>query len=90
MKSPDEQTAQMKTIREEAKKQMDELKKNDQITVKEYRERQKTIHDQHQTKVQALMTPDQKKQLEQMKLERKEKFKNRKKKEEGTKKTTTL
>ena len=77
-----EQKAQMKVIREESKKQMDELKKNDLITVREYRERQRKIEDTQKSKFQALLTPDQKKQLETMKQERQEKHKNMKKKED--------
>lgn len=69
----DAQKEQLKTIREESKKQMEELKKNDNITVKESRERRKAIHEQQQTKMQSLLTAEQKQKMEQMKQEHKKK-----------------
>ncbi len=72
------QQAQLKTIREESKKQMDELKKNDKITVKEMRERRKAIHDQQFSKMQSLLTAEQKQKMEQLKKENKVKHKGNK------------
>lgn len=87
LKFTEDQKAQLKTIHQESKKQLDELKKNDQITVKEYRERKKAIHDQHKTKMQSLLTADQKKQMEEMKKNHKGKkgdFRHKKRKTEDT------
>ena len=84
LKFTEDQKAQLKTIHQESKKQLQELKKNDQITVKEYRERKKVIHDQHKTKMQSLLTEDQKKQMEQMKGERKNKHKDKSRKRKAT------
>ena len=73
----DDQKKQLKDINAEFKKQMVELKKNDNITVKEYKSRKESIRkDQHQ-KMQSLLTTEQKTKLEQMKQERITKAKER-------------
>jgi Spy/CpxP family protein refolding chaperone len=69
----DAQKEQLKSIREESRKQLAELKKNENITVKEAKERRKAIHDQQRTKMQSLLTAEQKQKMEQLKLEHKNK-----------------
>ncbi|HYE55100.1 MAG TPA: hypothetical protein VD996_09665 [Chitinophagaceae bacterium] len=69
----EEQKAQLKLINEDFRKQMTELKKNENITVKEQKEKRKAIVSQHQSKMQSLLTAEQKAKLEQMKQERKNK-----------------
>lgn len=86
----EEQKTQLKTIHEESRKQLEELKKDDKITVKEYNERKKIIHDQRHSKMQALLTPDQKTKMEQFKKERKDKFKGKGKDKAAKEKVTTL
>ncbi|HEY0677535.1 MAG TPA: hypothetical protein VGD17_04580 [Chitinophagaceae bacterium] len=74
----EDQKTQLKTIHEETRKQLEELKKNDQISVKEYNERKKAIHEGQQTKMKALLSPEQKQKMEQMKQERMNKHKGEK------------
>lgn len=69
----DAQKEQLKSIREESRKQLEELRKNENITVKEAKERRKAIHDQQRTKMQTLLTPEQKQKVEQLKQEHKNK-----------------
>lgn len=63
------QKAQMKLQNESFRKQMEELKKNDGITVKDSRTRMETIRKNHKEKMQNILTTDQKAQLEKMKIE---------------------
>jgi Spy/CpxP family protein refolding chaperone len=65
----DEQKERFKIEKESFKKQMDELKKNDGITVKEWRSRMETLRKDHQSHVQGILTPDQKAQLEKRREE---------------------
>jgi hypothetical protein len=65
----EDQKASMKKINEDFHAQMDELKKNDNITVKEWKSRMETLRKGHQAKMQGLLTNDQKAQLEKMKTE---------------------
>ena len=67
----DEQKARLKSIREDFRKQMEELNKQDQITVAEMRNRRQALHNQFQSQFEAILTPEQKNQLEQVKTERK-------------------
>ncbi|MDP9230788.1 MAG: hypothetical protein M3O67_08980 [Bacteroidota bacterium] len=69
----EEQKQKMKLYNEDFKKQMVELKKNDNISVKEYRSRMEALKKDHQTKVKSLLTNDQRDQIEKAKLERKAK-----------------
>ena len=71
----DEQKAKLKTLNEEHKKQMEELKKQDNITVKESRERMEGLRKDHQAKFQSILTPEQKATIEKSKEERKMKMK---------------
>ena len=69
----DQKTA-FKTQRENFRKQIVELKKNENITVKDWKEKMETLHKENKTKMENILTKDQKAQLEKMKAERKEKF----------------
>lgn len=67
----DAQKEQFKTQRESFRNQMEELKKNDNITVKEWKSRMETLKKDQKTKMQSILTSDQKAQLEKMKAEHK-------------------
>lgn len=69
----DAQKEQMKTQRESFRKQMEELKKNDNITVKEWRGRMENLRKEQKTGMDKILTTDQKAQLEKMKGEQKAK-----------------
>jgi Spy/CpxP family protein refolding chaperone len=73
----EDQKKQLKDIRADAKKQMADLKKNDNITVKEFNSRKDAIGKQQHEKMLALLTPDQKAQMEKMKQDRIAKGKER-------------
>jgi Spy/CpxP family protein refolding chaperone len=68
-----EQKDKMKSLNEDFRNQMTELRKNENITVKEMNNRKETLRKNHKEKVQSLLTNDQKAQLEKMKQERKAK-----------------
>ena len=67
----EEQKAKFKSLREENRKQMEELKKNDNITVREWRATREALRKEHREKVQSLLTNEQKAQLEKSRQERK-------------------
>ena len=60
MNFSDAQKAQMKANREEFKNKMQELNKNESLTVKEQRDRKEALHNEQKAKMQALLTPEQK------------------------------
>jgi len=65
----EDQKAQFKAQRENFQKQMEELKKNDNITVKEYRTRMESIRKEQHSKMQSILTAEQKTQMQKMKAE---------------------
>jgi Spy/CpxP family protein refolding chaperone len=67
----DAQKEQFKTQRESFHKQMEELKKNDNITVKEWKTKMETLRKDQKTKMQSILTTEQKGQIEKMKAEHK-------------------
>jgi Spy/CpxP family protein refolding chaperone len=67
----DAQKEQFKTQKESFHKQMEELKKNDNITVKEWKSRMENLKKDQKTRMQGILTSDQKAQLEKMKTEHK-------------------
>jgi Spy/CpxP family protein refolding chaperone len=69
----DAQKEQFKTQKESFRKQMEELKKNDNITVKEWRGKAEALRKQHKEQTQSILTKEQKSQLEKMKEEGKAK-----------------
>ena len=67
----EDQQLKFKALNADYQKQMQELKKNDAITVKEWRAKMETLHKNHRTQVQSLLTPEQKATLEKKREERK-------------------
>jgi Spy/CpxP family protein refolding chaperone len=67
----DAQKAQAKTINEDTRKKMQELNKNESITVKEQRDRRAAILKERKTKMDGLLTAEQKTKMTQLKAERK-------------------
>lgn len=67
----DAQKEQFKAQRENFKKQMEELKKNENITVKEWKSRMENLRKENKTKMDGILTSDQKAQIEKMKTEQK-------------------
>ena len=73
----EDQKAKFKTLNEENRKQMSELKKNDNITVKEWRSKMEAQRKEHRAKVQGVLTEEQKAQLEKSRQERNAKSQER-------------
>jgi Spy/CpxP family protein refolding chaperone len=71
-----DQQARLKTIREDFKKQSQELRKQDQITVAEMKTRREALHSNFRTQMESVLTADQKSQLAKMKTERTASFKD--------------
>jgi hypothetical protein len=71
----DDQRASFRTTNEEFRKQMQELKKQDNITVKEWRSRMQKLRTDHKEKINGLLTNEQKNQLKKMREEHKTKMK---------------
>ena len=68
----DQQKQQLKDINTKYRQQLADLKKNEDITVREQKTRLAAIRKEHHEQMQALLTPDQKAQVEKMKAEHKE------------------
>lgn len=85
----DAQQAQMKTINEDFRKQLADIKKNESITVKEYKDRMAKLRQDHKTKIQSVLTAEQKSRIEKMKMERKTQMEGRMK-ERGERMKTEL
>ena len=75
----DDQKKELKVIKENHRKKMAELKKNESITVKEMRDRKASMSKEHKLAVEKILTPEQKnKSIEkrkQMQAKRMEKMK---------------
>ena len=69
----DAQKEQAKANREEFQKKMQELNKNESITVKEQRDRKAALMKEQKTKMESLLTPEQKTKMAQIKAEQKTK-----------------
>jgi Spy/CpxP family protein refolding chaperone len=69
-----EQKEQMKAIHEATKKQLMELNKDENITVKEFKTRKEAIHKEQKEKINNLLTTEQKAQIAKNKEAQKEKF----------------
>ena len=63
------QRQQMKSINMDFKNRMQELKKNDNMTVKEFNAKKKALMQERKQKTQALLTPEQRNQMKQLKKE---------------------
>lgn len=66
----EDQKAKFKSMNEDFRKQMDELKKNDNITVKEWRSKMENLRKDHRDKMSSLLTEDQKAQINKSRQER--------------------
>jgi hypothetical protein len=71
----EEQKTKVKSLNEDYRKQLQDLKKKDDITVKDWKSQMKGLRDDHKAKMQGVLTSDQKAQIEKMKQEGKEKRK---------------
>jgi Spy/CpxP family protein refolding chaperone len=69
----EDQRAKFKTQHENFRQQMEELKKNENITVKEWKSRMETLRNNHKASIGNILTSDQKAQVEKMKAEGKAK-----------------
>jgi len=67
----EDQKTKMKSLHETFRKEMGELKKNENITVKEWKSKREALVKKHHDAMQNIFTPEQKAQIEKMKLERK-------------------
>ncbi len=70
-----DQQARMKVVREDFKKQSEELKKQDNLTVAEMKNRREALQKEHKAKVEAILTADQKAQIAKMRSEGKQRGK---------------
>lgn len=59
----EDQKAKFKSLNEDYRKQMQDLKKNDEITVKEWKTRLENLRKDHRDKMSSLLTEEQKNQL---------------------------
>ncbi|MGZ8509025.1 MAG: Spy/CpxP family protein refolding chaperone [Chitinophagaceae bacterium] len=75
----EDQKTKLKALHEENRKQMAELKKNDNITVKEWKSKMEAQRKDHRAKVQGLLTEEQKAQLEKSRQDRTDRFGERSK-----------
>lgn len=69
----EEQKAKFKSQNESFRKQMEELKKNDNITVKDWKAKAESLRKEHKSNTQNILTTEQKAQVEKMKVEGKAK-----------------
>jgi protein CpxP len=69
----EQQKKQAKAINEDSHKKMQDLNKNESITVKEQRDRKAAILKERKTKMDGLLTADQKTKMTQLKAEQKAK-----------------
>ena len=67
----DNQKTELKAIREDYHQQMADLKKNEDITVREWKTKMETIRKDHRDKMQNLLTDDQKASMKKMMADRK-------------------
>ncbi len=84
-----EQKVKFKSQNENFRQQMQELKKNDNITVKEWKLKAENLRKEHKAGISGILTEEQKAQLEKRKVEGKEKFVNMAK-ERGARMKTEL
>ncbi len=71
----DDQRTRMQSLNENFKERMKELNKQDDITVKEQKERRLALVKEHRESLEALLSPEQRKQLEEQKKDIKDKDK---------------
>jgi len=73
----DDQKAKYKSINEDFRKQMEDLRKNEDITVKEWKAKREKLQQDHMEKMKAVLTEDQKAQINKMKEDRKSRMMQR-------------
>ncbi|MGK2861666.1 MAG: hypothetical protein ACSLE0_07010 [Chitinophagaceae bacterium] len=66
----EDQKARIKSLNEENHKQMAELKKNDNVTVKEWKAKMEAQRKDHHAKIQSVLTPDQQAQIKKSRQEK--------------------
>src|SRR5678816_4523386 len=71
IKLSDEQKQKAKSLNEDYRKKMDELRKKDDILVKDWRNQMTELNKKHREEMSALLSQEQKAQIEKMKVERK-------------------
>ena len=69
----DDQKAKVKTLNEDFRKQMQDLKKQDNMTVKDQKAKIQSLREDHKAKVQSVFTPEQKEQMKKFREEHKAK-----------------
>jgi len=71
VKLSDEQKQKAKALNEDYRKKMDELRKKDDILVKDWRNQMTELNKKHKEDMSALLSKEQKAQIERSKVERK-------------------
>jgi Spy/CpxP family protein refolding chaperone len=71
----DEQKTKLKSINQDLRKQAEELRKQDNLTANELREKREALHKDHLAQLQSILTPDQKAQMQKDKEARNAKMK---------------
>ena len=71
LKFSDEQKQKAKALNEDYRKKMDELRKKDDILVKDWRNQMMELNKKHRDDMSALLSKEQKAQIEKMKMDRK-------------------
>src|SRR6187402_459052 len=71
LKLSDEQKQKAKALNEDYRKKMDELRKKDDILVKDWRNQMTELNKKHKEDMSALLSKEQKEQIEKYKVERK-------------------
>lgn len=72
LKLSEDQQQKAKALNEQFRKNMMDLRKNEDITVREWKNQMQSFHKKHREDMQALLSKEQKMQIEKMKLERKQ------------------
>lgn len=84
----EDQKAKFKSQNESFRKEMEALKKNENITVKEWKAKAEGLRKEHKAKIDGILTAEQKEKREKMKAEGKEKYEGRAKDRAEKMKTT--
>src|SRR5688572_23830131 len=71
LKLSEEQKQKAKKLNEDYRKELTELRKKDDLVVKEWRSRMMELNKKHREDMRGLLTNQQKEQMEKMKMERK-------------------
>jgi Spy/CpxP family protein refolding chaperone len=84
-----DQQARMKIVRADFKKQSEELKTQDNLTVAEMKKRREALHKDHKAQMEAILTADQKAQIAKMRSKGKQGNKMGKREIKGDRDTLT-